>query len=299
MSIGQSIVGSLVRIFVSFRISLNCSTFDHRRCSVSFDTASLTLRSLLQKAASRGGLGRGASDRPKSLSGLTPTAQAFAAAVFASDKPLALVVPSDADVDNTTADVRFFLAALESLTRSGVNQTVLPFPSQEVDPYRGIAPHLDVASSRARALAALAQRRARLVIASVAALLPRLSPPSRMRDAVIELGVGVTMSPTDLADRLADAGFAGADPVEAHGEFCVRGGVADIFQAGDVDPIRAEFAGDSIESLRRFDPTTQRSIASWCYLYATSSKRRLMIRRQSTGALPFKTMFTTLVHNSS
>ncbi len=227
-----------------------------------FDTASLTLRALLHTAAAKAGLGRGASGRPQSLSGLTTTAQALAASVFAREAPLVLLVPADNDVDRMTADAKFFLAALEGLSRADIERQVLPFPSQEVDPYRGIAPHLDVAAARGRALAALAKRRARLVVASAAALLPRLSPPGRMRDTVIELRTGGTLSPTDLADRLADAGFTGADPVEAHGEFCSRGGVVDIFPAGDTEPIRAEFAGDSIESLRRFDPATQRSITT-------------------------------------
>ena len=68
--------------------------------------------------------------------------------------------------------------------------------------------------------------------------------------------------PTDLADRLVDAGFTRADPVEAHGEFCGRGGLVDMFPAGETFPIRVEFVGDNIESVRRFDPATQRSVAT-------------------------------------
>ena len=139
---------------------------------------------------------------------------------------------------------------------------MLPFPSPEVDPYRGMTPHLDVASSRARALAALALGQARIVVASGASLLPRLSPPDRLLLAAVDLRLGGTCSPTELADRLVDAGFTRADPVEAHGEFCGRGGVVDLFPAGETFPIRAEFVGDNIESLRRFDPATQRSVAT-------------------------------------
>ena len=74
--------------------------------------------------------------------------------------------------------------------------------------------------------------------------------------------MGGPCDPIELADQLAEAGFAPADPVEAHGEFCGRGGVVDIFPAGEEYPIRAEFAGDSVESIRRFDPSTQRSVAT-------------------------------------
>ena len=222
---------------------------------------SLTLRALFRKAADGAAVGRGAS-AGASVSGLTPSAQAFAAAVFAGAGPLVLVVPRDRDVEPMTGDARFFLAALDGLTQEEAGHAVLPFPSPEVDPYRGIAPHLGVASSRARALVALARRDARVVVASAPALLPRLSPPARLLHAAVELRVGGPCDPTELADQLAEAGFAPADPVEAHGEFCGRGGVVDIFPAGEEYPIRAEFAGDSVESIRRFDPSTQRSVAT-------------------------------------
>ena len=93
-------------------------------------------------------------------------------------------------------------------------------------------------------------------------LLPRLSPPDRLLLAAVDLRLGGTCSPTELADRLVDAGFTRTDPVEAHGEFCGRGGVVDLFPAGETFPIRAEFVGDNIESLRRFEPATQRSVAT-------------------------------------
>ena len=224
-------------------------------------SASLTLRALLHETAARAGFARSAPSG-ESISGLTPPAQALAAAAGAGAGPVVLVVPGDADVDRMTADARFFLAGLEGLARGDVERGVLPFPSPEVDPYRGMTPHLDVASSRSRALAALALGQARIVVASAVSLLPRLSPPDRLLRASVDLRLGGTCSPTELADRLVDAGFTRADPVEAHGEFCGRGGVVDVFPAGEAFPIRAEFVGDNVESLRRFDPATQRSVAT-------------------------------------
>ena len=225
-------------------------------------TASLTLRALLHEAAARIGFGRDPAFSRESVSGLTPPAQALAAAVLAGGGPVVLVVPADGDVEDMTGDARFFLAGIEGLGRGDAERGVLPFPSPEVDPYRGMAPHLDVASSRARALAALALGEARIVVASASALLPRVPPPERFLLAAVDLRLGGTCSPTDLADRLVDAGFARRDPVEAHGEFCGRGGVVDVFPAGEAFPIRAEFVGDNIESIRRFDPATQRSVAT-------------------------------------
>jgi transcription-repair coupling factor (superfamily II helicase) len=225
-------------------------------------TASLTFRALLHEAAARTGLGHGSAFSRESIGGLTPPAQALAAAVHAGLGPVVLVVPADADVDGMTGDARFFLAGLEGLARSDVERGVLPFPSPEVDPYRGMTPHLDIASSRARALAALVLGDARIVVASAASLLPRVSPPDRLLLTAVDLRLGGSCSPVDLADRLVDAGFTRSDPVESHGEFCGRGGVVDMFPAGEAFPIRAEFVGDNIESLRRFDPATQRSVAT-------------------------------------
>src|SRR5262245_39573637 len=133
--------------------------------------SSLAFRSVLKSAASRAGLDRS----PDRLTGLTPAAVAFHAAVMAHERPIALVVPTDSDVAQIPADARFFLTVLEGGSEHDVMHQVLPYPSQEVDPYRGLSPHLEVASTRARALYALATGTARLVILSARALLPRLS----------------------------------------------------------------------------------------------------------------------------
>ncbi|HEV7558757.1 MAG TPA: CarD family transcriptional regulator, partial [Kofleriaceae bacterium] len=155
----------------------------------------------------------------------------------------------------------FFLAALEGLTPAAIERVVLPYPSHEVDPYRGMAPHIGVTSVRARALYAIAQGTARVVIASAAAVLPRVTTPERMQAASLALKPGQDISPIDLAELLVDAGFSREDPADEHGEFAIRGGIADVFPAGEAHPVRLEFIGDTIETLRTYDPSTQRSIA--------------------------------------
>ena len=134
------------------------------------------------------------------VSGLTSAAKAMLSAVAASRTTTVLVVPTDAEVDRMTADARFFLAALEGRSGPDVERSVLPFPSHEVDPYRGLKPHFDVASARARALHATATGAARLIVASVAALLPRLSQPERLKRAAATLTPGLEMAPTALAE---------------------------------------------------------------------------------------------------
>jgi len=217
---------------------------------------SLTLRALLRAAVSRASLGLNV----PALSGLSPAAQALALAAAARERPVLAVVPTDFDLEACVCDVRFFLTALEGLSASEADQAVVSLPSQEVDPYRGLKPHLDVASARARALHGLASRTARVVITSAAGLVPRVPVPAQMQAAGLELRVGDDIAPLALAEQLVRAGFTREDPVDQHGEFCVRGGVVDFFPAGDDLPIRLEFIGDTIESIRRYDPGTQRSV---------------------------------------
>ena len=218
---------------------------------------SLTLRALLSRATSRISL-----DRPAQVTaGLTPPAKALAAVVSARTVSgvTLLVVQTDKDVEQMTADARFFYAGLEGASEADVERAVLPFPSLQVDPYRGMTPHFRVSAARARALHGAATGTARLIVASAAALLPRVSRPERLLSASLEIRSGTEIDPQNLADLLVDAGFTREDPVEEHGSFAIRGGIVDIFPGGDAEPVRLEFVGDMVESLRRFDPATQRS----------------------------------------
>ena len=94
---------------------------------------------------------------------------------------------------------------------------------------------------------------------SAPALLPRLVPPAQLASASVDLAPGVDIGPLLLAEQLVEAGFTREDPVDEHGEFCVRGGIVDVFPPGDAEPLRIEFIGDTVESIRRYDPSTQRS----------------------------------------
>ena len=217
-------------------------------------STSLTLRALLKTTVGRLGLGVPG----RGVSGLTASAKALFAAA-GRDRVL-VIVPTDADVEQLTSDARFFLSALEGVSDAEAAAVVLPLPSHEIDPYRGLSPHFDIASRRARTLFAVATGTARIVIASGAALLPRLTPPARLKDAGLTLRPDDEIPPTDLADRLAAAGYRREDPTDTPGEFSARGGVVDFFPAGAKFPIRAEFIGDNVESLRIYDPATQRSI---------------------------------------
>ena len=223
-------------------------------------STSLNLQAVLKTAVARTGL-----DRPAStVSGLSPAAKALYVAVAASAAPggtTLFIVPTDRDIEQAAEDVAFFLAALEGLSGAATERAVLPLPSHEVDPYRGLSPHVGVLSARARTLHAVVRGTARVVVASAAALLPRVSSAERLVEASIDLRPGDDIPPDRLSALLVDAGFRREDPADEHGEFALRGGILDVFPAGETYPVRFEFVGDTIESLRTYDPATQRSIA--------------------------------------
>src|SRR5688572_21284993 len=138
----------------------------------------------------------------QAVSGLTPSAKALyvtAAAHAMPDGVVLYVVPTDGDVEQAVADISFFASALEGWSVAAANRAVLPFSSHEIDPYRGMSPHFGVLSERARALHALAAGTARVVVASSAALVPRVSSPERLLADSIELRPGQEISPTYLA----------------------------------------------------------------------------------------------------
>jgi transcription-repair coupling factor (superfamily II helicase) len=227
-------------------------------------TPSLTLRAVFSRAAARAGLDAAA----LVTAGLTPAAKALAAVVAARARvgTTLLIAPTDNDLEQLTADARFFFSALEGASAEATERAVLPLPSLQVDPYRGMTPHFRVAAARARALVGAASGTARLIVASAAAVLPTVSAPQRLLRAAIEIRSGTEIDPQSVADLLVDAGFSRADPVDEHGSFAIRGGILDVFPASDVEPVRLEFVGDMVETLRRFDPTTQRSTGAVDYV---------------------------------
>jgi transcription-repair coupling factor (superfamily II helicase) len=243
--------------------------------------SSLALRSWLKSSAAKAGLDRAA----RVVTGLTPAAVALHAASQLRDRPVILIVATDADVEQMVADARLFVAALEGLPEQDVLRRVLPLPSLEIDPFRGLEPHLEVASARARALHALAAGAAGLVVASARSLLPRLSDPGRLAAAGFVLEPGVEIAPQELGERLATAGFRPEDPVDEPGEFCVRGGVVDFYPAVEARPVRLEFIGDIVESIRQFDGATQRSLAALGRAAITPQRELLPIAGDDPGAL--------------
>jgi transcription-repair coupling factor (superfamily II helicase) len=173
----------------------------------------------------------------------------FAAAVLARalDEPVLVVTADPRSADAVAAAAAAFLGP----------DRVEVFPAWESLPYEGISPAAQVAGRRARAAHRLRRAKGACVfVAPVAAAIQGLSPALGEHDA-LELAAGRTLPPDQLIERLADLGYTRADVVEHRGEFAVRGGLIDVFPSTARRPVRVDYWGDRIETLRVFSPATQ------------------------------------------
>ena len=135
-------------------------------------------------------------------------------------------------------------------------------PAWDSLPYDRASPSLRISADRVAALATLtrAPGRPQLVVTTVNALIQRTLKPDRIGGSVTRLAAGERIEPTALAERLAANGFTRTDAVLEPGEFAVRGGLVDFFPGGRDHGLRLDFFGDEIETMRDFDPGTQRTV---------------------------------------
>jgi transcription-repair coupling factor (superfamily II helicase) len=187
------------------------------------------------------------------LSGLAGSAGAGVMASLLEDVPgqiLLFVASTPAEAGQAQADLEQLL---------GPETTVL-FPEREALPHEEGEPHLEIGGLRVEAVEALFAGRARAVVATLRAVQERAPLPSHLSEMHLDLAVGMERPLGDLMATLQDRGFERAAMVEEVGQFAVRGGILDVFSFGSPDPVRIEFWGDEIVSLRLFDILDQRSV---------------------------------------
>jgi len=134
------------------------------------------------------------------------------------------------------------------------------FPTQQVFPYEFRSPTGDITGQRLAALAALVSAQKRVVIAPARAVVEPTMARDIFETESLHLEVGQELDPDDLARRLVSLGFSRVGNVEEVGDFAVRGGLIDFFSPSSELPVRAEFFGDTIDSLRHFDVRDQRTV---------------------------------------
>ncbi|MBI2783247.1 MAG: transcription-repair coupling factor [Gammaproteobacteria bacterium] len=137
---------------------------------------------------------------------------------------------------------------------------ILHLPDWETLPYDLFSPHQDIVSERLQTLGRLPSTRRGILVAPATTLMKRLPPPSYVAGNTFVFRTGDRVNLDALRRTLEQAGYRAADTVYEHGEFAVRGALIDVFPMGAKQPIRLDLFDDEIESLRTFDPDTQRTI---------------------------------------
>jgi transcription-repair coupling factor (superfamily II helicase) len=139
-------------------------------------------------------------------------------------------------------------------------------PAWDCLPYDRMSPHSAIVSRRIDALASLAHRkqvsgrvRPCIVLTTVNSWLQRLPSEDFFAESSLTLTPGMEIAQDKIADFLTQNGFLRTQSVREYGEFAIRGGIMDIFAATDMDPVRLDFFGDEIDSMRYFEPLSQRS----------------------------------------
>lgn len=195
-----------------------------------------------------------------SVSGLVSNsarALAIAALQRETGKLFAVVTQANRDLEPWERDLRFWYCALSGQTEC--DQEVLLLPASESDPYAGSSPHAETLERRALTLWRLTRRTPDLLLLTSRALARRTVKPAEIERGGSVLRRDVGQSPEELVEKLIATGYVRQDPVSAVGEFSLRGGILDVWSPGREAPVRIEFFGDTVDSLREFDPETQLS----------------------------------------
>ncbi|KRA20103.1 transcription-repair coupling factor [Lysobacter sp. Root604] len=186
---------------------------------------------------------------------VSPSALAFhlAAAAAAHAGPLLAIARDNHAAHQLESDLRTLLGGDDELP-------VLPFPDWETLPYDQFSPHPDIVSQRLAALHRLPTLQRGIVVVPVQTLLQRLAPLKHVVGGSFDVRVGQRLDMDAEKRRLESAGYRNVPQVLDPGDFAVRGGLLDVYPMGADTPFRVELLDDEIETIRAFDPESQRSL---------------------------------------
>ena len=185
--------------------------------------------------------------------GLHGTADALAVTEMARQHPgLKLVITRD------SARGARWHNAIQFFQKPG--EQALLFPDWETLPYDAFSPHQDIISERLATLQTLPSQRSGILTVPITTILQRICPPTYLAGACFDFQQGQTLDFTQQRLTLDAAGYQNTDTVTERGQYAVRGSVMDIFPMGSPLPVRLDLFDDEIDSLRSFDPDSQRTI---------------------------------------
>jgi len=227
----------------------------------------------------------------------------LAGAAQQSEGLLLVITPDSQSAEQLQSRLRFFC--------DDASLDILCFPDWETLPYDAFSPHQDIISERLETLCRLPTLKRGVLLVPVATLLQRLPPKSFLDQYSLALDTGDTLDLDAMRTRLETAGYRCVEQVMEHGEFAVRGALLDLFPMGSSLPFRIDLFDNEIESIRTFDPETQRSIdkvqqvrllparefpvdeaairrfrQTWRELFEGDPQRALVYRDVSNGVIP-------------
>ncbi len=177
------------------------------------------------------------------------------------ERPVLALSATPKEAETLLSECLFFAKNLTSEGAAGPFSEPLYFPPWDVLPYDVMEPDPECMAGRIRALRDIRSGAARVVIAPVSAVLRRLPPPESLLSPgnIPRFKKGADYPREPLLAKLLELGYSRVSMVYEPGEFSVRGGILDIYPSGGAAAARMEFFGDTLESIREFDPDTQRS----------------------------------------
>lgn len=186
------------------------------------------------------------------VSGLYGSSRAFflAMAYASGARPMLAVLSTDEEAEGFAEDLKFFLGPEE----------VFFYPSAEVLPFEILPTHQDILAKRVELLSRLLEDKPLIVVSAVRNLAQKVMPKERLAAGAVEIRSKAEFPMEGLVHTLADGGYSRMSMVEERGEMSVRGCIVDVFPPGYDNPVRIEFFGDQVESIRTFDISAQRSI---------------------------------------
>ncbi|MGB2696837.1 MAG: DEAD/DEAH box helicase, partial [Candidatus Zixiibacteriota bacterium] len=186
------------------------------------------------------------------LSGLAGSGKSFFLANLYQNlrSPLLFITSSSEEATKTYDDLCTFLG----------KDSVSLFPEWEVLPYEFLTPHSEIIGSRLSALYDLSFKRKVVLVATIRSVMEKTTPPEIFKKNLLRLKVGEEYDLDTLVQKLFDLGFDRLPQVEEIGSFSQRGGIVDVFPYSVENPIRMEFFGETLDSLREFSIVSQRTI---------------------------------------
>jgi transcription-repair coupling factor (superfamily II helicase) len=195
----------------------------------------------------------------KRIHGLRGGASAYLLSLLGArtKRPILVIAPTTLEADTLFQDLAFFLG--EEQRSAPLEKRLHLFPSWEVLPFENLSPHPEHVAARLEGLYQLMEGQAPILVSTPAAMLQRVIPKEALRQSYLYLVVGQELAREPLLEHLVGWGFQSVPLVEERGDFSIRGGILDIFLPAYSQPVRLELCDDRLESIREFDPSTQRS----------------------------------------